>query len=339
MSARLICTNPFEWCEVHPDGSVFLCCPAWLKTSVGNLLAQPLSEIWNSAAAQAIRKGVLNGTFHYCRKKRCPRLATATSPVVAAETIASPDTRQAVASGRARLASGPKILNLCCDRSCNLACPSCRTEVIQNRREESSRVESILARLAREAGSSVERIILSGFGDPFASPVLRAFLQNFPTNDFPRLGAIDLHSNGQLWTRDLWATMPVIHPLVREAEISVDAATAETYGLNRPGGDFSRLLANLAFLGTLPIRVKLSMVVQANNYREIPALVELAGAHGFKAYFSQLVNWGTFSREEFRSRAVHRTEHPEHARLLTLLRQVGSLPQVDIGNLAPLLCP
>ncbi len=57
-----ICTRPFEWFEVPPDGSVFLCCPAWLKRSIGNLLQQSIYEIWNGPVAQEIRKSIFNGS-------------------------------------------------------------------------------------------------------------------------------------------------------------------------------------------------------------------------------------------------------------------------------------
>ena len=75
------CSRPFQWCEVHPDGSVFLCCPAWLKRPIGNLLQQPIEKIWNGAVAQEIRKSILNGSFHNCSKKRCPYLQEKSGPV------------------------------------------------------------------------------------------------------------------------------------------------------------------------------------------------------------------------------------------------------------------
>jgi hypothetical protein len=44
-TGSLVCTRPFEWLEVHPGGEAFLCCPSWLKTSVGNVLTEPLAEL------------------------------------------------------------------------------------------------------------------------------------------------------------------------------------------------------------------------------------------------------------------------------------------------------
>jgi hypothetical protein len=165
---------------------------------------------------------------------------------------------------------------------------------------------------------------LSAAGDP-RSPGL-----------FPRLRRIHLHSNGQLWDEAHWAALAAVQPLVKSAEISVDAASAGTYARTR-GGDFDRLLENLAFVATLPLSLTLSCVVQADNYRELPAFAALARRFGTRAYLSQLVNWGTFSGEEFRWRAVHRREHPEHEDLLAVLRPLAAAADVDLGNLRPLL--
>ncbi|PLX98179.1 MAG: hypothetical protein C0622_11875, partial [Desulfuromonas sp.] len=123
----MICTRPFEWYEVHPDGSVFLCCPAWLKRPVGNLLTQSVEEIWNGARAREIRKTILNGSYHCCNSKRCPFLANGNGPVMLREAIADREVRLALENGLSTLPYRPKKLNLCFDHSCNIACPTCRT--------------------------------------------------------------------------------------------------------------------------------------------------------------------------------------------------------------------
>ncbi|WP_305041520.1 SPASM domain-containing protein [Geoalkalibacter sp.] len=332
MTSRTVCTQPFSWCEVHEDGSVFLCCPAWLKAPAGNLLRQSLADIWNGPLAREVRKGVLNGTFHRCGK-RCPRLATGSSPVMDLADVEDVEERRALEKGLAVLPYGPKILNLCFDPRCNLACPSCRATPVGNL---SARAARLGEKIRAEFAPHLETMVVAGHGDPFAAPTYRALLLSIHPAGWPRLRDIRLHSNGLLWDAATWQSLANIHSLVREAEISLDAATPETYARNR-GGDWSRLRDNLRFIATLPLAGKLSMVVQRNNFREVPALVDLAASLGFRAYFSQLVNWGTFSRAEYRQRAVHHPEHPEHRDLLAVLAQVAGRPHVDLGNLAPLV--
>lgn len=332
----LICTQPFEWCEIREDGRVFLCCPSWLKMPIGNLLQQTLEEIWNGSEARRIRISVLDGSLQYCNPRRCPRRASVTAPVQRLGEVVDAEVVAALHGRKTRLPYGPKKLNLCYDRSCNLSCSSCRTQPWAPTLAERERVAHITGRLVQQAAASVQTLIVSGSGDPFASAAYRNLLQGVNAIDFPRLQSIELHSNGLLWNETVWASLKAIHPYVRRAEISVDAASAATYAVNR-GGDFKRLLENLAYIATLPIALKLSCVVQANNFRELPAFAALAAAHGFSAYCSQLVNWGTFSRVEFAARAVHLPGHPEHEEFKGVLREIALLPHVDLGNLRSLL--
>ena len=119
----------------------------------------------------------------------------------------------------------------------------------------------------------------------------------------PALEKIHLHSNALLWTPRTWQTIPEeIRALVRSAEISIDAASAETYALNRRGGEFGAVIRNFEFIGgELRCRGPLetlcfSMVVQHNNFREMPDFVRLGKRfRADRTYFSQLLNWGTFT--------------------------------------------
>ncbi|WP_291315037.1 radical SAM protein [Desulfuromonas sp.] len=334
---RTVCTRPFEWFEVHPGGEVFLCCPAWLPRPVGNLLEEPAPEIWNGPRARELRKAVLNGTFHNCSRRRCPRLATGTGPVQSLAGVPRGPVGTALRQGESVLDYGPRVLNLCFDRSCNLACPTCRVAPYLAGGEEGARAARILETLRAEVFPGAAAIVLSGTGDPFASPLYRDLLRSVRAEDFPALERIELHTNGLLWDAAMWRSMEAVHPYVRAAEISVDAATSETYAAIRKGGDFPRLLRNLSYVASLPLDLKLSFVVQADNFREMPAFAELARRFGAAVYFSRLVNWGTFSREEFGRRAVHRLGHPEHGEFLAVLRRVASLSHVDPGNLLPLV--
>ncbi|WP_429885493.1 SPASM domain-containing protein [Geoalkalibacter halelectricus] len=332
MRGKLVCTQPFSWCEVHSDGSVFLCCPAWLKAPAGNLLEQSLEEIWNGPLAREVRKGVLSGTFHRCGK-RCPRPAAGRPPVVDLAEVEDAEVHRALSQGLAILPYGPKILNLCFDSRCNLACPSCRATPVD---KHSSSAAPLLEKILTQCAPQVQTLVVAGHGDPFATPTYRALLQDIHPERWPRLEEIRLHTNGLLWDAATWRSLEKIHALVREAEISVDAASPGTYALNR-GGDWQRLLTNLRFIAGLPLHGKLSMVVQRNNFREMPSFADLADSLGFRAYFSQLVNWGTFSREEYRRRAVQHPEHPEHGQFLAMLAQVARRHHVDLGNLALLV--
>jgi hypothetical protein len=87
--------------------------------------------------------------------------------------------------------------------------------------------------------------------------------------------------------------------------------------------------------------VHISMVVQANNFREMPDFVRLGRRFGFDmVYFGRIRNWGTFTAEEYRARAVHLPDHPEHAELLELVKDpIFMEAPAFLGNLSELLPP
>lgn len=332
-----ICTRPFEWAEIHPDGSLFLCCPAWLKRPIGNLLQQPIATIWNGPLAQELRKSILNGSFHNCNSKRCPHLQENSKPVQSLNQVPAGPVKEALRQASARLDFLPRQLNLCFDQSCTLACPSCQPRVQQASGKTLEQAEQLAEIVTRQLLPGAETVTLSGFGDPFGSPTYLKLLRQMNRRDYPQLQALRLHSNGQLLTEAMWRSLPGLHKLLSEVEISIDAASAETYRLNRPGGDFVTLLKNLEFISGLGCQLRLSMVVQANNWREIPLLLKLAERLGAKLYLSCMVNWGTFPREEFQRRAVADPKHPQHAEFKSLLQQLGKESRIDFGNFSRLL--
>jgi hypothetical protein len=340
---RLFCSKPFEWFEVtqlNGRGGTYLCCPSWLDTTVGNLQNQSVDEIWNGEKAQEIRRSILDGSFKYCNYSRCAFLQMESGPVQPIEEVTDPDLKTVIDQQLTALPYGPKKVICTYDQSCNLSCPSCRSQVIVETDHESE-ILNIQDKLKREALEDADYLHITGSGDPFGSPYFRKWLQTMKREEMPNLKQLHLQSNAQLWTPRMWNTIPEeIRPLITSADIGIDAASPETYLINRRGGTFEQLLRNLEFISTLrkegPLKfLKISMVVQSNNFREMPDFVELGYRYGVDViYFSQLVNWGTFSDAEFRSRAVHFPWHPLHAEFANLLKdEIFKRSKVNLGNL------
>ncbi len=57
--------------------------------------------------------------------------------------------------------------------------------------------------------------------------------------------------------------------------VSIDAATPDTYSKVRTGGDFERVLSNVARLSDMGINVIASYVIEKNNYKEINEFIKL----------------------------------------------------------------
>ena len=165
-SQRIICHNPFEWFEIHPDGQVFACCPAWLKRPLGNLLTDALDEIWNGKTARELRRSIHDGSFRHCNRRRCPRLINDTAPVGKLSALGPGRARDVFATGQVVLPWGPQKLNLCYDRRCNLACSSCRPGAYVASQEERRRAACLSDRVQRDLAPQARQLIISGTGDP-----------------------------------------------------------------------------------------------------------------------------------------------------------------------------
>ncbi len=333
-----LCRFPFEKAEILSNGDVHLCCAGWLPQVVGSVREKSIAEVWNSAAAQAIRQKIGRGDFSPCRADLCPHLTSLRnaerpapwSPLVRRTESRAVDQTVSVESFLSPESSlFPREINCAFDATCNLSCPSCRSDVIAHAADSAPArwserlVDEILEVLARSP-QQLRRLKISGNGDPFASRAYRRLLKSLKAERHPQL-RVTLHTNALLFTPERWTEISAAHALIDTIEVSIDAATSATYRRVRRGGEFAQLLPRLAFLAGLRQgrsfrRFILSFVVQQENYREMSAFVDL-GRH-YQAdviLFSQLNDWGSMSPEHFARAAIHRPSHPEYAEYRRLL--------------------
>ena len=339
---HLFCSRPFQYLEVasKPRGKAFLCCPSWLPVSTGIVGEDSVEEVWNGKRAQAVRESILDGSFRFCNA-HCPFLQTVSGPVQEIQWMADTEMLDIVRDRRT-VVLGPKVVNAAFDRSCNLSCPTCRTEHLIER-EASADIRKLQSIVESEVLPNAELLYVTGSGDAFGSPFFLAWLRSLRVCDKPRL-RIHLHTNAQLWTPNIWAKISAdVRERIVSAEISIDAASSGTYQLNRRGGDWETLLQNLKFISGLRAQGPLThlilhMLVQENNFYEVPGFVELGNAFcADQIYFSHLAHWGTFSREELRARSIHLPGHPKHEQFLEVLKHPSLRSEkVDLGNLSKL---
>jgi len=338
------CPNPFRQLDLEEDGSAFACCSAWLPTPMGNLKHRTLDELWNGQTMQKIRESIYDGSFRYCRHDRCPRIQN-NSLETLQEAEQEADIGAAVRNQSLVLDTPPVFLNLCNDRSCNLQCPSCRTERInyhagqeyQDRLELQKRLLDPYLEGPREQAFTLS---VTGSGDPFASKVFRQQLFALDGRKYPNM-RINLQTNGVLLTPKTWRRMHAIHENIEHVFLSIDAATEPTYNITRQGGHWETLMENCARLGEFRASgqlkyLRFDFVVQLANYTEMPAFVELSKAMGADcAYFSRLLDWGTWPRKEFLEQCVWETNHPKYADFMRVLSDPCLHdPYVDSGNLS-----
>lgn len=132
--------------------------------------------------------------------------------------------------------------------------------------------------------------------------------------------------------------LPNLHKIPRiTAEISIDACTKKTYEQIRLGGNWDILSKNLQFIfSEIPNLdfVRLTFVVQNNNYMEMVGFIELADylqrLNGMKTEvnFIHINNWGTFTEGQFKLKNIRDINHPENKMFLQELEKVKSLREV-----------
>ena len=339
---RLFCSRPFTHLEVSTlpsRGTAFVCCPSWLPKPIGNLATSSVEEVWNGETARNIRRSIIDGSFRHCAAW-CPFLQTRSGFVQYADEVTDEDMRRVLRHESEVLQHGPRVIGAAFDWSCNLSCPTCRTaRIIENDARDD--ILALQEKLRTEAFKDLRLLYVTGSGDAFGSPFFLSWLRRMQLKEFAQL-RIHLHTNAQLWTPRIWQKIPAeVRDRVASAEISIDAASEKTYLLNRRGGDWNRLLENLAFVSTLrsagPLAwVKIHMVVQDNNFLEMPQFVELGKRFDFDAvYFSRLLDWRVLSPAELEARCVHSPEHPRHAQFLRVLEHPSLRdPIVQLGNLS-----
>lgn len=333
-----ICLSPFVQLDVL-ERSSHLCCASWLQESAGDLSVSSWQDVWNSDMAQNIRASIHDGSYRYCNKMACPKIhANDLTPVE--EVAARGDLwKQLVEIAATELPMGPEVVNLAYDRTCNLSCPSCRTEKWAADEETRQSYDEMQRTKILPLLKDAKTVFVTGSGDPFASKNFRRLMLELTPEEYPELG-FQIMTNGMLFTRKQWETFPTLHGRTRILKVSIDAAEGPTHELLRRGARWPVMLENMAFAGELMAEgvidhYELVFTVQQENFREMGDAVDLAkrvGATGI--YFARITNWGTFSNAEYARKAVFTPSHPEYADFIAAMQDPRLRdPMVLLGDL------
>lgn len=313
------CWAPYKIFHVTPRGEINLGCGVVLPEVIGNISHERVDDIWNSDKVLRIRDSVVDGTFRYCNHVKCQRL-------INYETVLSrksaPDADMAaVVHGGKRKVDTIDHLWLGYDTSCNLSCPSCRTEIFAAQASEEAEKTRVIEEKLVPVLPKVRYLVLDTTGEFLVSRPARKLLQSIDPALCPDLG-IELMSNGTLLSESEWAKFSNIHGLVKTIRISIDAATPATFELLRRGGKWDSFRRNLEFISRLRrdgqiSDFRLAFAYQLANFREMSDCVLLAESLGVdQLCVNRLVQMPAMTSMEFQERAVHLPEHPLHGEFL-----------------------
>lgn len=250
------CTRPFQVLNSGQaskfDGSKeygasYLCdCGGWLSYPAGNIIeAESVDDVWNSNAAQEIRRSIIDGDFSYCSRTLCPLIVGKALPKRA--EVKDETLRRIIDTRTTRLDYMPKEVQISHDSSCNIACPSCRSNIIMAKNSERERFAKAKDRVILPMLRKIEgTCLITGFGDPLGSHHYRSIIAELDPATTPGLRLIVV-TNGLLLTENEWSALPGLR-LMEHLSVSIDAASRETYEIVRRPGKWDVLLTNLDFL-------------------------------------------------------------------------------------------
>jgi uncharacterized protein YbaR (Trm112 family) len=329
-------------------GSTYPCdCAAWVPFVTGNMLeGESADAVWNSPGMQEVRRSVLDGDYSYCSRTMCPAIVNGNLP--RNEEVTAPRLRRIIDNRETVVTDGPRLVALGHDSSCNLACPTCRHDLMIANREESERLDRgrdhvILPMLrGRDIG-----VHMTSWGDPFASRHYRSILEALRGPEYDGV-RIFLLTNGLGLTPHTWKAMPQLAEKIVELRVSVDAATKATYENVRRPGKWEVVRENLTTMGelsragtfmrnrfaggghsvssdlhinlTTPYSFVIAFVVQSANFREMPAFVRLGEELGADVVFQKYYSFGHEAPAVFASKDVTSPDHPEHEEFQAVLR-------------------
>jgi MoaA/NifB/PqqE/SkfB family radical SAM enzyme len=130
-------------------------------------------------------------------------------------------------------------------------------------------------------------------------------------------------------------------PYIKTIEISIDAATKDTYeNKTRLNGNWDRLINNLKFLSTQGHIIEefvCSMVVSKQNYKEMYDFYELISnifknsnfKWGISINYRQIVDWGTYSAEDLKELQIFNEDHTLFNEFLQELNKIHNRKYVN----------
>lgn len=301
-----ICTNPFDTLYVQ-SFAYATCCPSWVSNDCRVYCERSDNPwlIWNAPPFQLLRNTVLSNEYSKC--KYCVKWLDGLPQGK------WPDWCQQ------EMFVGPKIINLANDMTCNLHCWSCRSKaIVETNVEQKERIQN---KLLNAFLPTARLLSLCHSGDPFSSAMHRRLLQRLNRDVALEQCEVELFTNGLLLPR-YWQSLKHIHDNITRISMSIDAATKTTYEKTRLGGRWHQVIAALELLSTLQLkRFAINMVVQKDNFRDIPRFIELGLKYNVTCVqLTMLRPWPHLSATQYTQHNLSDPNHKDYEEFLTVLQ-------------------
>jgi MoaA/NifB/PqqE/SkfB family radical SAM enzyme len=219
-----------------------------------------------------------------------------------------------------------------CTTRCNLRCTFCDLSYWTEKPADLmfSDIERMVAHLPK-----LKRIDLTGIGESLMN---RDF---FKIVEFLKSRRIYVTLNDNFTLMNQRAARRIVELGVDQMFFSLDGATKESYEQIRVGADFDKVISNARRLIQIKREmrkkrpeVKMNTVVCSTNYRELPAIIDLA--HDIGIGMVQFVNVITFDNTaKLDTTGIRREVRANFDAALLRARQLGMLVKVELFEKLP----
>ena len=316
------CSVAFTDLLINSDGEMFCCgCEGWVKKSIGNILDCQNKDEFDALLAHdsEFKSSIADGSHRFCDAFKCFYLQRN----ILEQALNKPFVESTIG-----LIEHPlERLYLQIDESCNLECPSCRNhKILHKNNHATQKIRKILDQIDQFILPYNPGLIirLVGNGELFASNTLLPWFLDFDADRFPDVRFF-IHSNGTLLSKHA-GHLRSIASNIQGFEISIDAATPETYSKVRKNGNWNNLFDGLELISQMRhsdprISLSMSFVVSSYNYHEMDDFIRLAERFDAHVSFYKILRWN-MDNERFMDMNVF---SPKHASYEDLKRQILKL--------------
>lgn len=331
MSNKHICARPFTEIEIHTDGNVYTCCPAYLKNyPIGNIFkVNSFDEIWYSKEAIDLRQKVLDCDYSFCNKNICDMKFVPNTNMSVTDTLY------------------PELVRFAYDSQCNLKCMFCRDSFICNKEDFNEKYDQLIDSLFLPILKNAKIMSITSVGEITASKhsqkIIKKAAQLYPNLKF------ELLTNGLLFNEKFVDDMGIIDRIERIV-ISLHASKKTTYETIMRGAKYDLVQKNLEWIFSLKKSGKIQdicliFVACSLNYKEIPDFIDFAIKSGATATVWEYRNHNRTQMDaQFEKYAVWQKSHPQYNDFVRIMNDVKSkyknqcrMPQI-FNDLEP-ICP
>jgi molybdenum cofactor biosynthesis enzyme MoaA len=298
------CNLPEKVLSIDNQGNCFLCdCDGWLPISVGHITEfDSIEGVWQSSLAKKIQQDVRDKNFTWCSVDYCG---------------VRDQNRQ----------TERYLININIDESCNLQCPTCRSEymnftkglIYDKKLSWANHIVELLKTFDKHC-----LITMSGNGDPFASLIYRPMLMTAVSNPKHQYRIM---TNGLLLKKLLKKSS--IYKNIKEYSISIDAGDAETYERVRLKGKWNVLMENLDFLkqelnSQQGVSVILNFCLHKENLKSLLNFVELLEKYRWQGNIQALEHWGSYNQRKFNEQNLMDKNNKDYLNTMELLKSIAT---------------